>query len=139
MVVKEVGRKHKDELQHTVILTLIWKDINSAVFTVVYQVTGPLIVRILTDLPDVRATAMVYLPWLVASPLISVWCFLYDGVYVGMTRAREMRNIMLFSTFAVFLPAWYLTQPFGNHGLWFALLLFLASRGVGMHIGYKRF
>ncbi len=97
---------------------------------------GPLIVRILTDLPDVRATAMVYLPWLIASPLISVWCFLYDGVYVGMTRAREMRNIMIFSTLGVFLPAWYLTQSFGNHGLWFALLLFMASRGIGMHFGY---
>ena len=139
MVGKAVGRKDKAALQHTVSLTLRWSVIFAAGFTVVYLVTGPLIVRILTDLPDVRATAMVYLPWLVASPLISVWCFLYDGVYVGMTRAREMRNIMLFSTFAVFLPAWYLTQPFGNHGLWFALLLFLASRGVGMHIGYKRF
>ncbi len=94
--------------------------------------------RLLTDLPDVRETASTYLPWLVVSPLVSVWCFLYDGVYVGMTRARDMRNIMLFSTFAVFIPAWYLTRSFGNHGLWFALLAFLASRGIGMHIGYRR-
>ena len=72
------------------------------------------------------------------SPLISVWSFLYDGVYVGATRAREMRNIMLISTFVVFLPAWYLLQPLGNHGLWMAFMLFLASRGIGMHIGYRR-
>ena len=91
----------------------------------------------MTDLPDVRDTALTYLPWLIVSPLISVWCFLYDGVYVGMTRAREMRNIMLFSTFAVFVPAWFVTQPLGNHGLWLALMAFLASRGIGMHIGYR--
>ena len=138
MVGKAIGQKDKESLQHTVNLTLRWSLIFAAGFTLVYLLGGPLIVRILTDLPDVRETAMVYLPWLIASPLISVWCFLYDGVYVGMTRAREMRNIMLISTIAVFLPLWFLTQSFGNHGLWFALLAFMASRGIGMHIGYKR-
>ena len=139
MVGKAVGQKDDASLRHTVQLTLKWSLVFAAGFTLVYVLAGPLIVRLLTNLPEVRATAMTYLPWLIASPLISVWCFLYDGVYVGMTRAREMRNIMLFSTFAVFLPAWYLTQSFGNHGLWFALLIFLASRGIGMHLGYKRF
>ena len=138
MVGKAIGQKDKESLQHTVNLTLRWSLIFAAGFTLVYLLGGPLIVRILTDIPDVRETAMVYLPWLIASPLVSVWCFLYDGVYVGMTRAREMRNIMVVSTIAVFLPLWFLTQSFGNHGLWFALLAFMASRGIGMHIGYKR-
>jgi MATE family multidrug resistance protein len=79
-----------------------------------------------------------YLPWLIISPLISVWSFLYDGVYVGATRAREMRNIMAFSTCFVFLPAWFLLQGYGNHGLWAAFTLFMASRGIGMHFGYRR-
>ena len=139
MVGKAVGQKDKDALQHTVRLTLKWSLIFAVGFTLTYLIAGPLIVRILTDLPDVRKTAMAYLPWLIVSPVISVWCFLYDGVYVGMTRAREMRNIMVFSTFAVFLPAWYLTQSFGNHGLWFAFMLFFASRGIGMHVVYKKF
>jgi len=138
MVGKAVGQKDNEALRHTVRLTLRWSLIFAAGFTLLYVVAGPMIVRILTDLPDVRATAMVYFPWVVVLPLISVWCFLYDGVYVGMTRAREMRNIMLVSTFLVFLPTWYVTQAFGNHGLWFALLAFLASRGIGMHIGYVR-
>jgi MATE family multidrug resistance protein len=50
-----------------------------------------------------------------------------------------MRDIMLLSTLAVFLPAWYLLQPLGNHGLWLAFTLFMACRGIGMHIGYRRF
>ena len=138
MVGKAVGQKDDKALRHTVRLTLKWSLFFATGFTLLYVIAGPLIVRILTDLPDVRATAMVYFPWVVVLPLISVWCFLYDGVYVGMTRAREMRNIMLVSTFLVFLPTWYVTQVFGNHGLWFALLAFLASRGIGMHIGYVR-
>ena len=138
MVGKAVGQKDRASLQHTVRLTLRWSLIFSAGFAVVYLLAGPVIVRILTDLPDVRQTAMIYLPWMVASPLISVWCFLYDGVYVGMTRAREMRNVMVFSTIAVFLPLWFLAQPFGNHGLWFAFMAFMASRGIGMHLGYRK-
>ncbi|MDH3620319.1 MAG: MATE family efflux transporter [Gammaproteobacteria bacterium] len=138
MVGKAVGQKDENSLRHTVRLTLRWSLIFAAGFTLLYLVAGPLIVRILTDLPEVRATSMTYFPWVVVLPLISVWCFLYDGVYVGMTRAREMRNIMLVSTFVIFLPVWYFTRPFGNHGLWFALLVFLASRGIGMHLGYIR-
>jgi MATE family multidrug resistance protein len=138
MVGKAVGKKDDLALQHTVRLTLKWSLIFAVGFVVAYIVAGPFIVQLLTDLPDVRETAMTYLPWLIVSPLISVWCFLYDGVYVGMTRARDMRNIMVFSTFAVFIPVWFVTQPLGNHGLWFALMAFLASRGIGMHIGYRR-
>jgi MATE family multidrug resistance protein len=138
MVGKAVGQKDDRALQYTVRLTLKWSLIFAVGFVVAYLVAGPFIIRLLTDLPDVRETAMVYLPWLIASPLISVWCFLYDGVYVGMTRARDMRNIMLFSTLAIFIPTWFVAQPLGNHGLWLALMAFLASRGIGMHIGYRR-
>jgi MATE family multidrug resistance protein len=70
-------------------------------------------------------------------PLVAVWSYLYDGVFVGATRAREMRDIMLISTFLVFVPAWYAFDFLGNHGLWLALTLFLASRGIGMHYYYR--
>jgi MATE family multidrug resistance protein len=137
LVGKAVGERRQNALDHAVRLTLKWSLIFAIGYTVIYLVAGTFIIRMLTDLPDVREAATRYLPWLIASPLVSVWCFLYDGVYVGMTRARDMRNIMVFSTFLVFLPAWYLLQPLGNDGLWLAFLLFMASRGIGMHIGYQ--
>jgi MATE family multidrug resistance protein len=138
MVGKAIGQKRRDALEESVRLTLKWSLIFSLGFTVAYLITGQFIIGILTDLPDVRAAAIRYLPWMIASPLVSVWCFLYDGVYVGATRAKEMRNIMLVSTLVVFLPAWYLLQPLGNDGLWLAFLVFMASRGIGMHVLYRR-
>ena len=138
MVGKAVGQKRRDALEEAVRLTLRWSLLFSVGFTAIYLVSGPLIIGILTDLPEVREAATRYLPWMIASPLISVWCFLYDGVYVGATRAKAMRDIMVVSTLAVFLPAWYFLQPLGNDGLWLAFLLFMASRGIGMHIGYRR-
>jgi MATE family multidrug resistance protein len=137
LVGKAVGEKHRDALVHSVNLTLKWSVIFASGFTLVYLFAGPLIISTLTNLPEIRETAIRYLPWMIASPLVSVWCFLYDGVYVGATRAKEMRNIMVFATLFVFLPAWYLLQPLGNDGLWLAFLLFMGARGVGMHIGYR--
>lgn len=138
LVGKAVGQKRRDVLEESVRLTLKWSLIFAIGFSLAYFIAGPLVIGILTDLPDVRAAASKYLPWMVLSPLVSVWCFLYDGVYVGATRAKAMRDIMLVSTFGIFLPAWYLLQPLGNHGLWLAFTIFMASRGIGMHIGYRR-
>jgi MATE family multidrug resistance protein len=138
LVGKAIGQKRRDALEEAVRLTLKWSLIFSLGFAVVYLVAGKSIIGLLTDLPDVREAAIRYLPWMIASPLVSVWCFLYDGVYVGATRAREMRNIMMISTLFVFLPAWYFLRPLGNDGLWLAFLLFMAARGIGMHIGYRK-
>lgn len=138
LVGKAVGQARRDALQHAVAVTLKWSLIFAVGFTLVYLLAGSLIISILTDLPDVRSTAQRYLPWMIASPLVSVWCFLYDGVFVGATRAREMRNSMIASTLLVFLPAWYLLQPLGNDGLWLAFLLFMAARGLSMHVIYKK-
>jgi MATE family multidrug resistance protein len=138
LVGRAVGEKNRASLQAAVSISLKWSLYFAVAFAILYALGGPLLIKVLTDLPDIRAAALRYLPWMIVSPLISVWSFLYDGVYVGATRAREMRNIMLVSTFLVFLPAWYFLKPWGNDGLWLAFMLFLASRGVGMHLGYRR-
>ena len=138
LVGKAIGQKRREALEEAVRLTLRWSLFFAIGFTVLYLVTGRLIIGVLTNLPEVREAAGRYLPWMIASPLVSVWCFLYDGVFVGATRARAMRDIMLVSTLAIFLPAWYFLQPLGNDGLWLAFLVFMASRGIGMHIAYRR-
>lgn len=138
LVGKAVGERRRDVLEHSVRLVLKWSLIFAIAFCLLYILIGPALIRVLTDLPDVRGVALQFLPWLVISPLVSVWSFLYDGVYVGATRAREMRDIMVLSAFVVFIPAWYLLQGWGNHGLWLAFTLFMASRGVGMHVWYRQ-
>jgi MATE family multidrug resistance protein len=137
LVGKAVGANSRAALQKSVQLTLRWSLYVAAAFSVLFLLGGPLFIKLLTGLPDVRETAMRYLPWMILSPFVSVWSFLYDGVFVGATRAREMRDIMVLSAFAVFVPAFYLLEFFGNHGLWFAFMLFMASRGLGMHYYYR--
>jgi MATE family multidrug resistance protein len=137
LVGKAVGANSRAALEKSVRLTLRWSLYVAVCFSVLFLLGGPLFIKLLTDLPDVREAAMRYLPWMIISPFVSVWSFLYDGVFVGATRAREMRDIMVLSAFAVFVPAFYLLQVLGNHGLWFAFMLFMASRALGMHYFYR--
>jgi MATE family multidrug resistance protein len=102
----------------------------------VYALAGQSIISILTNIDTLKETAQIFLPWLIISPLISVWSFLYDGVYVGATRTKEMMIIMVGSTVLIFLPIWFSTRFLGNHGLWLAFTAFMMARGIGMHIWF---
>ena len=137
LVGKAVGARDRSSLETAVRLALKWSLYVAVLFCLFFLVGGKPLVRLLTDLPEVIGVADRFLPWVVGMPLIAVWSYLYDGVFVGATRAREMRDIMLISTFFVFVPTWYVFGFLGNHGLWLALALFLASRGIGMHYYYR--
>ncbi|MCZ6605397.1 MAG: MATE family efflux transporter [Alphaproteobacteria bacterium] len=99
-------------------------------YTVAYVLLAKPIVYILTDLDEVRREAGYYLFWLYISPLVSVWSYQLDGIFIGTTRSREMRNGMVISL-AVFLGLMaILPGIWGVHGMWIALLGFMATRAV---------
>ena len=84
---------------------------------------------LMTDRNEVREAARDYLPWAALTPLAGVLAFQMDGVFIGATWSRDMRNMMLLSL-GVYLAAWWLLRrPLGNHGLWLALHVFLLARG----------
>jgi MATE family multidrug resistance protein len=138
LVGKAVGARDREGMLRAVRRTLAWSLGFGAVFSLAFWVAGPAIIRTLTSLPDIRATALEYLPWVIVLPVISVWSFFYDGVYVGATLSREMRVIMTSAAILVFLPVWFLTQDLGNHGLWLAFTAFMTLRGLGMHLWFNR-
>lgn len=131
------GKRQIDALKKAVTLTMRWSLLVAAGFTILFLLFGRALIGLLTDIEDVQQTAITYLPWLIASPLISVFSFVMDGVFIGLTWSTDMRNIMLASALFVFAPVWWLTQAYGNHGLWFAFTVFMASRGIGMMLAYR--
>lgn len=136
LVGKAIGQKNKDMFNQAVSLTLKWSLVSGLCFTLFYWTAGKSMIYLLTDIDSVREIALVYLPWMMVLPLVSVWCFLLDGIFIGATRGSEMRNAMLICTFVFFLPLWYVFQYMGNHGLWLAFTLFIAIRGVTLGIYY---
>ena len=70
-------------------------------------------------------------------PVLSCWCYLFDGVYIGLMQAKAMRNSMIIATFGCFFPVWYILKGYGNHALWAALSIFLLARGLTLAWHYK--
>jgi multidrug resistance protein, MATE family len=89
---------------------------------------GPRLIDVMTATEEVRHVARDYLIFVVFSPLLSVFAFAFDGVYIGATWARDMRNLMVLSLL-MFLTAWLALREFGNAGLWGAMLVLYAARG----------
>jgi MATE family multidrug resistance protein len=129
LVGRATGARDPAALHAAVRRTLHWTGGVAAAIAAAYAAGGAAAVAALTSLPEVRATAVEHLPWLVAAPLVCAWAYLYDGVFVGATMSREMRNSMLAAAF-VFAAAWWATRALGNHGLWAAFLLFNGARGA---------
>ena len=136
LVGKAVGTRNKKNFILTIKLALKWSLVFGTAFTIFYWIAGHWIINTMTDLENVRELAKTYLPWMIAMPLVSIWCFLLDGVFIGATRGKEMRNSMLACTFLFFLPLWYVFQFLGNHGLWLAFTLFILVRGITLGLYY---
>ena len=133
LVGKYFGKRDYVAMMEAVIVCAFWSVLVALGFVLVYWMLGDDLILMLTDIDEVRDTALTYLPWAIFAPLISVWGYLFDGVFIGMAWSVAMRNTMLISTL-VFGLAWYFTQPLENHGLWLALMFFMLARGVTMGI-----
>ncbi|NJQ21436.1 MATE family efflux transporter DinF [Pantoea sp. LS15] len=106
-------------------------------FGLVYAVFGEQIIALLTSLPTLRELASHYLIWQVILPVVGVWCYLLDGMFIGATRGAEMRNSMAVA--AAGFGLMLLTLPWlGNHGLWLALAVFLLLRGLSLAFIWRR-
>ncbi|MBB4304876.1 MATE family multidrug resistance protein [Rhodobium orientis] len=127
---RAVGARYRPAFDATIRLTLIWGGALSLGLTAAYFATGPAIIDAMTTNEEVRALARVYLPWAALTPVTAVLAFQMDGVFIGSTWSGDMRNMMLLSLVAFFAVWWVAVPAWGVHGLWLALLVFLALRGI---------
>ncbi|MFW6019960.1 MAG: MATE family efflux transporter [Bacteroidales bacterium] len=135
LVGKHVGAGNLQSVKRAVKRLFMWGLMISLPFTAVYFAENDLILRLLTDQQQVIDNARPYLFWVALIPLITFPAFLWDGIFIGATASRPMRNTMVIATLLVYLPAYYLLTPvMGNHGLWFALFLFMAARGISLTV-----
>lgn len=108
----------------------------AVVLSVAFFVGGTTLIHAMTTIEEVRAMADRFLPYMVLSPVISIFAFLFDGIFIGATRTAVMRDGMILSYLVFAAAALALVPPFGNHGLWVAFLLFMSARGLWLGAAY---
>ena len=139
LVGRFTGAHDPKQLRQTVKLLFLWGFLIALPFTVLYALFPDWFIRLVSDQPGIIPMAQPYHIYLASIPLITFAAFLWDGVYIGATAARAIRNTMLIAAIGVFLPATLLLMPrFGNHGLWIAFLLFMVARGLSMTLMAKK-
>jgi MATE family multidrug resistance protein len=138
LVGEAVGARNRRALRDTVIASTFMAACVAIAYALIYALFGSHLLAILTDIPELRAFAGDYLIWMAISPILSVWAYQLDGIFIGATRAGEMRNAMLISV-AVYTTAIFTLPEFlGNHGLWASVMLFMVVRALTLLVLYPR-
>jgi MATE family multidrug resistance protein len=122
------GARDRGAFSSATRLVVLWGFGFALAVTAIYALFGQGLIDIMTASAEVRRSARDYLWFVALAPILAVFAFAYDGVYIGATWVREMRNLMVLSL-VIFLAAWLSLRSFGNAGLWGALLVHYAARG----------
>ena len=132
LIGKYKGAVDIHNLRVAVRYVFIWGLCLAAVFSLIYGFFGHPLLYVFTNKTDMVKQALPYLIWIALAPIINAVAYLWDGIFLGATASKPMRNAMIVSTLLVFLPAYYFLKPLGNHGLWLALTVYSAARGLSL-------
>jgi len=138
LVGEAVGARDRHALRRYVVAATVMAAIVAAGYTLVYAIAGPAIIRLFTNIAELRAFSSTYLVWIVVSPLLSVWAYQLDGIFIGATRSAEMRNAMLASVAIYVLAMATLPGLLGNHGLWLSVMIFMVVRALTLALRYPK-
>jgi len=130
LIGKSVGEKNQREFNKACLVTTQWAFVTALTFSAFFIFLQSKILLLFTSLPDVIEIAGNYYGWIIILPLLGIWGYQLDGIFIGAGKTQAMQYTMLLSLFTVFLPTWWLFQSFGNWGLWLALSAFMISRGL---------
>ncbi len=124
------GAKDRASLRRATYLASLWAVLGSGLMAMVYLMFGGMIIDLMTTSVGLRELARDFLPWVIVSPLLGVAPFMLDGVFIGATQTRDMRNMMALSTLIYAAALAFCVPLLGNHGLWLALMISFVARGL---------
>ncbi|NNE52728.1 MAG: MATE family efflux transporter [Sulfitobacter sp.] len=136
LVGQAVGARQRAVLRRSALLTTLWAFGISALVTLVFFLAGPSLIDLMAKAEEVRSVARDFLPYVLLTPLVGCGAFMLDGIFIGATRSRDMRNMMAISFACYVLAVLLLVPGLGNRGLWIALLLSFVVRTVTLGLRY---
>ncbi|WP_457649896.1 MATE family efflux transporter [Profundibacter sp.] len=136
LVGQAMGANNRTALRQSASLTSFWGLVTVIVLSLAFWAFGGGIIDLMTTAPDVRGEARVYLVYMIVAPVLGVAAWMLDGIFIGATRTRDMRNMMALSFIVYVVSIAVLVPMFGNHGLWLSLLISFVARGVTLGLKY---
>jgi len=138
LVGQAVGARSRGQVRRAALVSSQMGLAGAVLLAAVFWLAGPAIIDLMAKAPEVQAEARRYLGWIALAPLIGIASWMFDGIFIGATLTREMRLAMLQSATVYLLALLVLLPLAGNHGLWAALMLLNAARGLTMARYYPR-
>ncbi len=133
------GEKNLPKLKLVIKYCFYWGLSSAVVISFIYFFFEQSLIMFYTNIPKVIELAKVYYKWIVIAPIINSVCFIFDGIFVGATAGKAMRNSVLISSVLIFFPSYYLLNTeYGNTALWFSLTLWMISRGGLLFLMLKK-
>ncbi|MCC5974764.1 MAG: MATE family efflux transporter, partial [Rubellimicrobium sp.] len=136
LVGQAMGARARAGLRRAAVLASVWGGLVSLAMSVAFLLAGGAIIDVMTTAPEVRAVARDFLPWMVAAPVMGVAAWMLDGIFIGATRTRDMRDMMAVSAAIYLAAALVLREAFGAHGLWLALHVSFIARALTLGLKY---
>jgi len=133
-----IGRKAKNSFSSVVKNSIQISFITALIVSFVYIIFFKQIINIITDIELIRFISYKHFLWIIIIPPIASFCYQLDGIFIGASQTKEMRNSMIISVFSFIAISIYLTKYFGNHGLWFSLMCFMILRSLTLKFYFNR-
>ena len=130
------GAKSVKSLRKVSIFATFWAFLAAIVLTLCFYFGSDFLIVLMTSSEELRANAQVYVYWVIVAPILAAPAFILDGIFIGATRTKDMRNCMIISFGIYCLVVWLLYEPFGNQGLWAALMVMFIVRAVTLFFQY---
>lgn len=136
LIARAIGRGDPAYVRRSAVLTSLWGMVICLMTAATFAFAGGWIIDLMAKDPEVQVTARVFLPYMVIAPLLGCAAWMLDGIFIGATRSKDMRNMMALSFGVYWLAIFALLPLLGNHGLWIALLISFIARGVTLAFRY---
>ena len=133
MVGYSLGKKDITLFKKIVQNSFILSSITGLIISIIYFLINNFVINLMSNIEEIRNLSSSYAVWLIIMPLISSFCFQFDGIFIGVSQTKELRNAMIFSVFGYLAISIFLTSLMGNTGVWISLCIFMILRALSLY------
>ena len=133
-----IGKKNKKLFSNTVKNSFILSSFTGALISLIYFFVNNAFINFMTDIESVKNISYQFSIWLILLPFISSFCYQFDGIFIGASQTKELRDAMFISVTLYLLSSYFLVQNFENLGLWISFTMFLFLRALTLGFYFKR-